>query len=87
MHWTLVLILISLVINCILAYVLHNSHLCYRSTEPFKMALVWWVLVGISTLIPVINIIATLIYVVFACMAYANEEIEVNEDFWLAKKY
>ena len=87
MHWTLVLILISLIINCILAYVLHNSHLCYGRTEPFKMALVWWVLVGVSTLIPVVNIIATILYVILTCMTYANEEIELNEDFWLAKKY
>lgn len=51
------------------------------------MALVWWVLVGVSTLIPVVNIIATIIYVILACMSYANEEIELNENFWLAKKY
>lgn len=87
MHWTIILFLISLIINGIIAYLLHNSHNGYGKGEPFKMPLVFWILIGISTVIPVLNTLASVFYIAFTIRAYADGDVEVNDDFWLAKEY
>lgn len=87
MHWTVILFLISLIINGIIAYLLHNSHNGYREGEPFKMPLILWISIGISTIIPVLNTIASIFYIVFTIRAYADGDVEVNDNFWLTKEY
>lgn len=87
MHWTVILFLISLVINGIIAYFLHNSHIGYRKSESFKMPLILWILIGISTIIPILNVFTSIFYIVFTIRAYADGDVEVNDDFWLAKEY
>lgn len=87
MHWTVILFLISLIINGIIAYLLHNSHSGYGKGESFKMPLILWILISISTIIPVLNIIASIFYIVFTIRAYADGDVEVNDSFWLAKEY
>jgi hypothetical protein len=86
MHWTTILFLISASINVILAYLLHNSHV-YRTDEAVKFPLILWLIFAVITLIPVINCIACIIYIVMLGMAYSDNDIELNENFWLAKKY
>ena len=87
MHWTVILFLISLIINGIIAYLLHNSHNGYVEGEPFKIPLILWILIGISTIIPVLNTIASIVYIVFTIRAYADGDVEVNDNFWLTKEY
>lgn len=87
MHWTIVLFLISLIINGILFYVIRNSHWGYGKRETFKLPLILWILIGISTIIPIANTIATIIYVIIILMSYANGDLETNDDFWLTKEY
>lgn len=87
MHWTVILFLISLIINGIIAYLLHNSHNGYGKGGPFKMPLIFWILIGISTIIPVLNTIASIFYIVFTIRAYADGDVEVNDNFWLTKEY
>lgn len=85
MHWTLILFLISLIINGIIVYLIRNSH-DYRD-RPFKFPLIIWILIGISTCIPVINSIGSLILIVFAITNYSEGNIEFNDDFWLTQEY
>ena len=87
MHWTVILFLISLIINGIIAYLLHNSDNGYVEGEPFKMPLILWILIGISTIIPILNTIASIFYIVFTIRAYADGDVEVNYNFWLTKEY
>ena len=87
MHWTLILFLISLIINGIIAYLLHNSHNGYEEGDLFKMPLILWILIGISTIIPVLNTIASIFYIVFTIRAYADGDVELNDNFWLTKEY
>lgn len=86
MHWTIILFLISLVINGIIVYLLRNSH-GYYDNEPIKFPLIIWILIGISIFIPVINSIGSTILIVFAITNYSGGDIEFNDDFWLTKEY
>lgn len=86
MHWTLVLIIISLIINGIIVYLLRNSH-SYYDNEPIKFPLIIWILIGIATIIPIINSIGSVILIVFAITNYSEGDIEFNDDFWLTKEY
>lgn len=85
MHWTTILFLISASINVILAYLLHNSHF-YRTDEAVKFPLILWLIFAVITLIPVINCIACILYIIILCVTY-GDDIELNDDFWLAKRY
>ena len=86
MHWTIILFLISVIISGIIAHLLHNSHF-YRSGDPVKLPLILWIIFAAITLIPVVNCIACLINIVMICVAYCDDEIEFNDNFWLAKMY
>jgi uncharacterized membrane protein len=86
MHWTTILFLISAIISGIIAHILHNSHF-YRNEEPIKFPLIMWLIFAVITLIPVINCIACIIYIIMLGMAYSDDDIELNDDFWLAKRY
>ena len=86
MHWTIILFLISLIINGIIVYLLRNSH-DYHGDEPIKFPLIIWIFIGISTCIPIINSIGSIILIVFAITNYSEEDIVFNDDFWLTKEY
>jgi hypothetical protein len=86
MHWTTILFLISAIISGIIAHILHNSHFC-RNEEPIKFPLIMWLIFAVITLIPVINCIACIIYIIMLGMPYSDDDIELNDDFWLAKRY
>lgn len=86
MHWTIILFLISLIINGIIIYLLRNSH-DYYDNEPIKLPLIIWILIGISTLIPIVNSIGSIILIVFTIGSYCEGDIEFNDDFWLTQEY
>ena len=86
MHWTIILFLISLIINGIIVYLLRNSHE-YYDNKPIKFPLIIWILIGIATCIPVLNSIGSIILIVFAIVNYSEGDIEFNDDFWLTKEY
>lgn len=85
MHWILITILISLCVNIILAFLLHNSN-TYED-DPFKMPLIIWLLFIIITFIPIANVITSGVSVIITIMAYASGEIELKETCWLMKRY
>lgn len=85
MHWTIILILISLIINGIIVYLIRNSH-DYRD-RPFKFPLIIWILIGISTFVPILNSIGSLILIVITIGGYCEGDIEFNDDFWLTQEY
>ena len=85
MHWTLILFLISLIINGIIVYLIRNSH-DYRD-KPFKFPLIIWILVGISTCVPIINSIGSIILIIITVLGYSEGDIEFNDDFWLTQEY
>ena len=86
MHWTIILFLISLIINGIIVYLLRNSH-SYYDNDPIKFPLIIWILIGISTFVPILNSIGSIILIVFAIANYSEGDIEFNDDFWLTQEY
>lgn len=86
MHWTLILFLISLIINGIIVYLLRNSH-SYYDNEPIKFPLIIWMLIGISMFIPIANSIGSLVLIIITISGYSEGDIEFNDDFWLIQEY
>lgn len=91
MHWTIILFLISLVLNVIIWHLLHNSlyrESCWdKNPKPFRMSLVLWIIFIVLTLVPVLNNVCTLVYIIIMIVNYCEGTLELSEDFWLAKKY
>ena len=87
MHWTIIIFLISLCINGIVAYILHNSYCGNKKKEPFKMPLIAWIVIGIFTIIPVVNSVTSLISIAFVINMYYDGQLETNDDFWLTREY
>lgn len=90
MHWTTTLFLISLVFNVIIWHLLHNSQYHKRWNNPpvpFTLPLILWILFMATTFVPVLNNIATIVYIIILIVNYSDGTIELREDFWLAKKY
>ena len=86
MSWTLVLFIITLIIDVIILYLLRNSHK-YNSEEPLKFSLFAYLLVIILLFVPILNAICTFTLVIGTITDYVEENIKFYEDFWLAKKY
>ena len=86
MHWTIILFLISLIINGIIVYLFRNSH-DYYDNKPLKLPLIIWILIGISTFVPIVNSIGSLILIIIAITGYCEGDIEFNDDFWLTQEY
>ena len=69
MHWTIVLFLISLIINGIIVYLLRNSH-DYYNNKPIKFPLIIWMLIGISMFIPIANSIGSLVLIIITIVLF-----------------
>lgn len=78
--------IITLIINVVILYLLRNSHE-FNGKEPLRFPLFIYLLGVIVLLIPILNAAATIILTIGTITAYAEENIELNENFWLAKKY
>jgi hypothetical protein len=78
--------LIVLIINAIIIYLVRNSH-SYREVEPIKFSLIIWVLYGVFMLIPIVNLIVTIICAIVVIKSYLEQDLILNDDFWLNQKY
>ena len=78
--------LIVFIINAIIVYLVRNSHFTFDH-EAMQFSLIIWILYGIVMLIPIVNIIASVICAYFLVRFYIEGEIEFNKDFWLNQKY
>lgn len=86
MSWTLVLFIITLIINVVILYLLRNSH-TVNDKEPIRFPLFIYLLGVIILLIPILNAACTIALIIGTITVYGEADIELNEDFWLAKKY
>ena len=84
MAWTTILFLIYTVVTVFLGYLLHNSS-SYDGT-PFTLPLLVWILLAVVAFIPILNMIAIVIYVAVVIRWY-GDDLSFNKDFWLAKRY
>lgn len=93
MSLSTILLLITLVVNALCIYTVHNSE--KRVTprwnnkhiyESFKLPVILWLVIFIVMFIPGVNIIAVIIHVILLGVSYGDETLRLNENFWLAKK-
>ena len=80
------LFIIVLIINALFIYLVRNSH-TYRETKPVRMPLIIWVIYGVFMLIPVLNLIVTIICAIVVIKSYLSQDLILNDDFWLNQKY
>ena len=78
--------IITLIINVVILYLLHNSHE-RNDKEPIKFPLFAYLLGIIVLFVPILNAAATIVVICGIIAAYEEGNIKLNEDFWLAKKY
>lgn len=90
-----IILLITLVVNALCIYTVHNSE---RRTQipdkwalkyeykPFKLPIILWLVIFIVMFIPALNIIAAIVHVILLGVSYGEETLRLNENFWLAKK-
>lgn len=86
MSWISIMFIITLIINVVILYLLHNSHE-RNSKEPIKFPLFMYLLGIIVLLVPILNAAATIVVICGTVASYEEGNIKLNEDFWLAKKY
>lgn len=86
MSWVSIMFIITLIINVVILYLLHNSHE-FNSEEPIKFPLFVYLLGAIILLVPILNAIGTIVLILGIITAYGEADIKFNENFWLAKKY
>lgn len=82
-HW-----ITFFIINIIVAIILHN---CEDGKGPIKIKLKYWILWGLCSIIPYINVIIGTLICVIMIFGLIEEGISVREiipkDSWLNKKY
>ena len=81
----LLLVLCCLVLNCIMAYLFHNSR--YRNGEKCTLNLATWIVYGIITFIPIVNVFFTIVCIVYLSISYSERDYIIQEDSWLGKRY
>lgn len=86
MSWISIMFVITLLINVFIIYLLHNSHE-RNNKEPIKFPLFMYFLGIIVLFVPILNAAATIVLICGIIAAYEEENIKLNEDFWLAKRY
>lgn len=86
MSWISIMFIITLIINVVIVYLLHNSHE-RNNKEPIKFPLFIYLLGIIILFVPILNAAATIVVICILISTYEEGNIKLNEDFWLAKKY
>lgn len=88
MSWITILFLISVIVNLVITYILHNSQWDKYSIkgESLKFPLIVWILLWIPTFIPILNVVGSFIYIILACLSYSSGDICLKKNFWLAKE-
>ena len=95
MSLSTILLLITLVVNALCIYTVHNSEKRIQipskweikyTYEPFKLPIILWLVIFIVMFIPAINIIAATVHVILLGVSYGEETLRLNENFWLSKK-
>lgn len=86
MSWISIMFIITLIINVFILYLLRNSHV-FNHEEPIRFPLFIYLLGIIILLVPILNAACTIALIIGTITVYAEADIELNKDFWLAKKY
>ena len=76
----------SILINLVLAYLFHNCQDC-KTNKLLKLPLILWITFVITTFIPFINIMSSVILIAIFSIYFIDGDIKFKEGFWLAKEF
>lgn len=84
--------IIFIVLNLISAFILHNSdYVGYsgrQEPDPFKMEVYRWLLWGLLSLIPILNIVSFVGWLLYMAFDWSEDHrLRLPKDHWLFKKY
>ena len=77
--------LICILINLLIGYIYRNSE-TYNGT-PCKPTIAAWLVFGILTFVPIVNIIVTVAVSAFFALSYGNGDYKISEKHWLGRRY
>lgn len=84
-----ILTIIGLLLNLLLAWFLRKTEHYDSGVRPFKLRGITWIIWGIFSLIPILNLLVGGVILIIVIIAFLNCDlwIEVDSNHWLFKKY
>lgn len=76
--------LICILVNFLLGYIYRNS--VTRYDTPCKPTVATWLVFGILTFVPIINMVITAALAVFLTINYGEGDYKVSEKHWLGRR-
>lgn len=77
--------LVCILVNSLLGYCYHISET--SQGKPCQLPIIVWIICGIVSLIPICNIVLTVILIIYLLTSYLDEDYHISEKHWLGKKY
>lgn len=77
--------LICILVNLLVGYIYRNSET--YSGIPCKPTIAAWLVFGILTFVPIVNIIVTVAVSAFFALSYGNGDYKISEKHWLGRRY
>ena len=82
--------IIGILLNVFLALILRKTKHYDSGIQPFKLLGIVWIIWGIIALIPILNFIVGIFFMVFVIFAFCSNSIwfdEIEEKHWLFRKH
>lgn len=77
--------LICVLVNLLLGYIYRNS--VTRYDTPCKPTVATWIVFGVLTLVPIVNMVITVALAAFLTIGYGEGDYKVSEEHWLGRRY
>ena len=81
--------IIGILLNVFLALILRKTKHYDSGIQPFKLLGIVWIIWGILTLIPILNIIVGIVFIIISIFVFCNGDIwfDDQEKHWLFRKH
>jgi hypothetical protein len=85
MIFYLITTLVCILVNLLLGYIYRNS--VTRYDTPCKPTVATWIVFGVLTLVPIVNMVITVALATFLTICYGEGDYKVSEEHWLGRRY
>ena len=72
-------------LNAVMAYLFHNSR--YPNGKKLTLPLAAWLLWILAILVPAVNVIFTVVAIIYMAIEYSEDTWIIQEESWLGKRY
>lgn len=77
--------LVCILVNLLLGYIYRNS--VTRYDTPCKPTVATWLVFGMLTFVPLVNIVLSLVLSVLLAISYLDGDYKVSKEHWLGRRY